>query len=101
LALLLNLTKIWRLYVVYGKRLWVIVPAILLVISYTGTVFDLGFLSRNAFDMPCRAFSCRLCRYLVHSEGAPRQQRQHLQRGEIMDNCLFFHDDVYQHHLFR
>lgn len=27
---------IWRLYVVYGKRPWVIVPAIILVLAYTG-----------------------------------------------------------------
>ena len=28
--------KIWRLYVVYDKRPWVIVPAIILVLAYTG-----------------------------------------------------------------
>lgn len=28
--------KIWRLYVVYDKRPWVIVPAIILVFAYTG-----------------------------------------------------------------
>ena len=98
---LLIFTKIWRLYVVYGKRFWVIIPALLLVISYTGTVFDLG--SRVITRLTCFvvSFSCRLCRYLVHSEGAPRQRFEHLQRGEIMDNCLFLHDDVYQRHLFR
>lgn len=43
LAHLLNPAKIWRLYVVYGKRFWVVVPLLLLVISYTGRVSNLGF----------------------------------------------------------
>ncbi|KAI0275212.1 hypothetical protein BC834DRAFT_37029 [Gloeopeniophorella convolvens] len=38
---------IWRLYVVYGKRTWIIVPAILLVISYTVVgCITLWFISR-------------------------------------------------------
>ena len=48
-------TKIWRLYVVYGKRFWVIIPALLLVISYTGMVFNLVSRGRNAFNILCRA----------------------------------------------
>jgi hypothetical protein len=39
LALLLISPKIWRLYVVYDKRLWVVIPPLLLVTAYTGMVF--------------------------------------------------------------
>jgi hypothetical protein len=46
LALLLISPKIWRLYVVYDKRFWVVIPALLLVTGYTGMVFNLGTLNR-------------------------------------------------------
>ena len=39
LSLLIS-PKIWRLYVVYGKRFWVFIPPLLLVTSYTGMVFS-------------------------------------------------------------
>jgi hypothetical protein len=42
-ALLLNSPKVWRLYVVYDKRSWVLIPALLLVTGYTGMVSNLGF----------------------------------------------------------
>jgi hypothetical protein len=47
LALLLISPKMWRLYVVYDKRFWVVVPAILLVAGYTGIVFNSGFPSHS------------------------------------------------------
>jgi hypothetical protein len=33
-----RIPKIWRLYVVYGKRIWIILPAIVLVLAYTGAM---------------------------------------------------------------
>lgn len=102
LALLFISPKIWRLYVVYGQRLWVVIPPLLLVTCYTGMVFSLGFgvvTSILYLTYPSGPSSGRLCRHLVHPEGASRNQ--HLQRGEGMDNRLFFHDDVFQRHLFR
>ncbi len=41
-ALLFIALQIWRLYVVYGQRFWVIIPPLLLVTSYTGIVFNFG-----------------------------------------------------------
>ena len=51
LVLLFISPQIWRLYVVYGQRFWVVIPTLLLVTCYTGMVFNLGFLSR---DVKCR-----------------------------------------------
>ena len=31
-----RIPKIWRLYVIYEKRAWVIIPAIVLVLAYSG-----------------------------------------------------------------
>lgn len=42
-----DLVIIWRLYVVYGKRFWVVIPPLLLVTCYTGMVFNLGFQGRD------------------------------------------------------
>lgn len=47
--------KIWRLYVVYGKRFWVVIPPLLLVTGYTGMVFSLGLrVFGITFNIPYR-----------------------------------------------
>ncbi|KAI0279425.1 hypothetical protein BGY98DRAFT_968865 [Russula aff. rugulosa BPL654] len=60
-----DLVIIWRLYVVYGQRFWVVIPPLLLVTCYTAV----GSVA------------------IVHSEGASRNR--YLQCGESMDNRLF------------
>jgi hypothetical protein len=86
------------MYVVYGKRFWVIVPAILLVSTYTGMVFNLSFesWSYNRILTHLGHFSGWFSRYRVLTEFTSRPLQY-----EIIHNRLFLLGDVFQHHLFR
>lgn len=70
LALISIPPKIWRLYVVYGNRFLGIIPALLLITSYTGKLFNLG---SRVVTLPSHSTlltepsSGRFFRHLIHS----------------------------------
>ena len=65
--LTLRFLKIWRLYIIYGKRAWVIAPAIVLVLAYSGAILSSLVVIMLLISYPCTAVGSVAFQFIVHA----------------------------------